>query len=253
MHFRKNRVRNIRDEFARKFHSKEIVINESGSISGSATIEIVGASFIADENIIFGQLDNDYISREIAWYRSMSLDVNDISGKIPKIWQAVSGKHGEINSNYGFLVYSNHNGDQFENVIEELLRNRNSRRAIMIYTRPSMHVDWDRHGMTDFVCTNTVQYIIRNNRLDVIVQMRSNDAWAGYRNDLAWQQFVQAELVEVLNMHLKESISAGNITWQVGSLHIYESQFYLIDHFTKTGELHITKKDYNIKYRPHDT
>jgi len=40
----------------------------------------------------------------------------------------------------------------------------------------------------------------------------------------------------------------GDIIWNVGSLHVYESQFYLLDHFSKTGEIHITKKQYEERY-----
>ena len=109
----------------------------------------------------------------------------------------------------------------------------------MIYTNPKMHTQFKRKGMTDFVCTNTVQYVIRKNKLSAIVQMRSNDAWAGYRNDYAWQKYVLNKLAKDLNC--KE----GNIHWNAGSLHVYENQFYLLDHYLKTGEHEITKKQYN--------
>jgi thymidylate synthase len=92
------------------------------------------------------------------------------------------------------------------------------------------------------MCTNTVQYLIRDGKLNSIVQMRSNDAWAGFRNDRAWQLHVLEKLAKELN------IEAGNITWQVGSLHVYARQFYLVDHFSKTGEIHISKNDYKILY-----
>ena len=122
------------------------------------------------------------------WYLSQSLYVKDIPGAVPKIWQDVSSRDGKINSNYGYLVFNSENYAQYENVLMELSRSPNSRRAVMIYTRPSMHSNWCVDCMSDFICTNAVQYMIRNGELQVIVQMRSNDAWAGYRNDYAWQK-----------------------------------------------------------------
>jgi thymidylate synthase len=154
-----------------------------------------------------------------------------------------------INSNYGFLIYHPDNCDQYDNVLCELLSNPASRRATMVYTRPQIHYQHNIDGMSDFICTNDVQYLIRNNYMHAVVQMRSNDAWAGYRNDYAWQRYVLEKLTQDYNITSRFSkVIPGNITWQVSSLHLYERQFYLLDHFAKTGEIHITKSDYNAKY-----
>lgn len=244
-------VNDIRRIFRKKFLANEITRNETGSLSGADTIEIVGASFIADSDRIFGKPDQSYIDREIAWYNSQSLNVNDIPGGAPKIWQAVSGWDGRINSNYGYLIFSKENGYQYSRALNELLKNPASRRATMVYTRPSIHNDWNVHDMSDFICTNDVQYLIRDGKMHAVVQMRSNDAWAGYRNDFAWQKYVLIKLVEEYNEHIKSDtprVGIGTIHWQVASLHIYERQFYLLDHFAKTGETHITKKEYDVLY-----
>ncbi|MGZ7196727.1 hypothetical protein ACXWOC_11115, partial [Streptococcus pyogenes] len=76
----------------------------------------------------------------------------------------------------------------------ELIEKPDSRRAIMIYTRPSMQVDFERDGMSDFMCTNNVQYLIRDGRVHAIVNMRSNDVVFGFRNDYAWQKYVLESL-----------------------------------------------------------
>ena len=52
----------------------------------------------------------------------------------------------------------------------------------------------------DFICTNAVSYYIRNSKLETVVQMRSNDAWAGYRNDYAWQLHVRDKLLQELTI-----------------------------------------------------
>ena len=98
-----------------------------------------------------------------------------------------------------------------------------------------------------FRSTNAVQYLVRNNKVHAIVQMRSNDAWAGYRNDYAWQRYV-LEHVRAELARRGRDYKIGDIIWNVGSLHVYERQFYLIDHYIKTGELSITKEKYDTKY-----
>lgn len=121
----------------------------------------------------------------------------------------------------------------------ELSRSPNSRRAVMIYTRPTMHSNWCVDGMSDFVCTNAVQYMIRDGALQVVVQMRSNDVVYGYRNDYAWQKYVQNKLVYDYNCGTKKAdkIVAGDITWQVGSLHVYERHYSLIEKYIQDNEV----------------
>jgi thymidylate synthase len=185
-------------------------------------VEIQSASFIADEPFIFGAVNHDYVERELQWYKSMSLNVNDIPGGPPAIWKQVADSTGVINSNYGWCIFSSENQFQYNEVVRELKNNPESRRAVMIYTRPEMWTDYNFDGRSDFMCTNAVQYMIRANRLDVVVQMRSNDVVFGYRNDFAWQKHVQDMLADELG------VKSGVIHWNVGSLHVYERHFEMV-------------------------
>ena len=158
------RVSDIRIELYNKLHNEDFVTDKTGV----KTVEIMNASFIADEDAIIGTPNQDYIERELQWYKSMSLNVNDIPGGPPEIWKRVATTYGRINSNYGWCIYSKENGNQYENVLDELTRNPDTRRATMIYTRPSMHYDYNRDGMSDFMCTNAVQYLIRDGKVNEI-------------------------------------------------------------------------------------
>ena len=218
------RVKDIRQYFRDELAASRFVTDKSGV----KTLEMIGANFIADETSIFGDVNWEYVARELEWYDSESLKVADIPGGTPKIWQQVASKNGEINSNYGWAIYSEQNHKQFWSVLLELIANPNSRRAVMIYTRPTMHQDYCRDGMSDFMCTNAVQYLIRDNRVHAVVQMRSNDVVFGYKNDRAWQSEVLNRLVRSLNMLAQQNYYAGDIIWNVGSLHIYERHFNLL-------------------------
>ena len=212
------RVSDIRIELYNKLHNEDFVTDKTGV----KTVEIMNASFIADEDAIIGTPNQDYIERELQWYKSMSLNVNDIPGGPPEIWKRVATTYGRINSNYGWCIYSKENGNQYENVLDELTRNPDTRRATMIYTRPSMHYDYNRDGMSDFMCTNAVQYLIRDGKVNALVYMRSNDAVFGYKNDYAWQKYVLDSVANDLGL------SVGNLYWNVSSLHVYERHFDLI-------------------------
>lgn len=215
----------IRNIFKNLLNSENYEIDKSGV----KMLEIIGANFIADAPAIFGTPNEEYIKKEIAWYNSQSLNVFDIAfGNPPKIWRDVAAYDGSINSNYGWCIWSTENYEQYERVKFELTKQPNSRRAIMIYTRPSMWEDYNRNGMSDFMCTNTVQYVIRDNKLVTIVQMRSNDVIFGYKNDWAWAKYVRDSLLAELMDGPYPELSAGDIIWSVGSFHIYERHFSLV-------------------------
>jgi thymidylate synthase len=214
-------VKDIRKHFIDELKNKNFTLDKTGQ----KTIEIIGASFIADEPAIFGQVNQEYIDSEIAWYRSQSTNINDIfnDGRSPpKAWQLSSNDHGEINSNYGTLIWSKKYYNQYNNVLRELRNNPDGRRASMIYNRPSIWVEFDENGKSDFICTNAVTYYIRNKLLYAVVQMRSNDVVYGYKNDYAWQEYVLTQLATQL------SIGTGSIIWQVQNLHVYERHFDLV-------------------------
>jgi len=190
-------------------------------------LEIVNASFIADEPIIFGTENKDYIERELKWYLSQSLNVNDIPAPVPQIWQNVADANGKINSNYGYLVFSTENGRQYECAISTLKRDKHSRQAALIYNRPSIHIDAYTNGMKDFICTYSQQFIIRDNKLHLLVYMRSNDAVFGYKNDVAWAKYLlNKAYTDLLSTY--SDLSVGSIVWNAASLHIYPRHIHLV-------------------------
>ena len=214
-------INQIRQYFINELSSKNFTVDRTGS----KTIELIGASFYADEPAIFGVPNDEYIRDEIEWYKSQSTNIFDIyddDKEPPMAWKLTANEHGEINSNYGHLIWSEKYYGQFEQVLLELTRNPDSRRASMIYTRPSIWEEYNENGKNDFICTNSVTYYIRDGELHCVVQMRSNDVIFGYRNDYAWQEYVLAELATELD------VDVGSIYWQVQNLHLYERHFNLV-------------------------
>jgi thymidylate synthase len=231
------RVKDIRNQFVKKYKEQKFEIDKNGG----KVIDLICAQFIADESFIFGIPNENYIKRELNWYLSQSLNVNDIENT-PTIWKQVADKDGFINSNYGWCIFSKDNGYQYDNCLRELKNQTSSRRGAMIYNRPNMWEDYNKNGRSDFMCTYAVQFLIRDNILYSYVLMRSNDAWAGYRNDYAWHKYVMNKLGDDLNIKKRAMI------WNSGSLHLYEKQFYLLDHYIKTGIPSITHAEYEKMY-----
>lgn len=212
-------VADIRAKLIQKYKDQDFVIDKTGV----KTIEVIGESFIADEDWIIRKPNYEYIERELEWYKSQSLYVDDIPGDTPAIWKQVASDLGEINSNYGYLIWHEENHNQYDNVLKELKANPNSRRAVMIYNRPSMHEDYKRDGMSDFICTYANTFLIRDGKLISHYLMRSNDAVFGYDNDIHWAMHVQKQLASDLG------VECGDIIWTATNLHVYERHFKFIE------------------------
>lgn len=217
----------IRDYFGNELKEKRFTIDKTGA----RTIELIGASFLADKPYIIGLPNQEYIDKEILWYNSGSTNINDIYGEErepPAAWRYSANKHGEINSNYGHLIFSNKYHNQFNNVVRELQHNPDGRRATMVYNRPSIWSEYNENGKSDFICTNAVTYYIRDEKLHACVQMRSNDVVFGYKNDYAWAAYVVRSLCSAIG----DSVTPGDIYWQVQNMHVYERHFELLAAYT---------------------
>jgi len=215
-------VSDIRNTLQTMYDKDQFITDKTGC----KTIQILGASFIADEPTIFGKVNQEYIDAEINWYKLGSTNIHDIDyDPTPAAWQYTADNNGEINSNYGRLINSPLYFNQYNNALEELQRNSNSRRATMVYTRPSIWEEYQDNGKNDFICTNAVSFYINSlsSQVDCVVQMRSNDAVYGYKNDYAWHEHILNKLSNDLGY------DSGLIYWQVQNLHIYERHFKYLE------------------------
>ena len=220
-------VEDIRHEFAKKYQNGEFTVDGQGR----KTVEIVGENFIATDNTIFHQVNQDYVERELSWYLSQSLKVYDIPGKVPEVWKQVADKDGFINSNYGWCIFSEENKNQYRNCLRQLIDDPYTRRAVMIYTRPEMQYEYNKNGMSDFMCTCYTHQFVRNKKLVYIVYQRSCDAIFGFRNDLAWHQYVANKLVKDLRDNNIDVDFYPEIIFSCGSIHIYERHFKFIEQY----------------------
>ena len=232
-------VNDVRQYFIDELKAERFTIDKTGQ----KTIEMLGASFVADENAIFGIPSANYIQAELDWYNSESTNIYDIHGEgkePPAAWKYSADKHGNINSNYGHIIYSNKYHNQFQKAFSELWSNPDSRRAQMVYNRPSIWVEYNEGGKSDFICTNAQTFYIRDGKLHMVSQMRSNDVVFGYKNDYAWAQHLMDKVVSewnsLANYHNTSTfvnqpvqpIEKGDLIWQVMNLHVYERHFDLV-------------------------
>lgn len=229
----------VKNEFIKKYKNNDFRYLYNNTVK---TIEIQNAHFICDKDYIIREPNYDYANRELEWYKSQSLFVDDIPGKTPKIWEDCSDNEGKINSNYGWCIWSNENGNQYRSCLHTLIRDPHSRQAVMLYTRPSMQKDANENGRHDFMCTYSVQCFLNDKvddsipgqlipyyELKYIVYQRSCDAIFGFNNDHYWHKYVADKLSDDLTEKLNYPVKAAPIEYNCGSIHVYERHFKFLE------------------------
>lgn len=129
-------------------------------------------------------------------------------------WASLKDVDGGYNSNYGQYFFGTQNG--FGWVIEELIRDKDSRRAAI----PLMNASHLRNNNPDHVCTESITFRIRNNHLNMSVNMRSNDFIWGFTNDAITFSLLY-RMVYITMLHYYPELKVGNYCHKADSLHIY--------------------------------
>lgn len=181
-----------------------------------------------------------YTAKEVELYDSCSNKAEDF-GKASKFWLKLANPDGTVNSAYGHLIWKNasHGHPFFESEIKKegtdyntlktyrrtpwewaktsLIADKDTRQAILRFSLPQHQ--WV--GNKDQTCTLHGIFMIRENKLNLTITMRSNDLTLGLVYDLPW--FIS--LMYRMQAELKETypdLQIGSYTHQVHSLHIYD-------------------------------
>ena len=213
-----------------KMKKQQFIIDKTGA----KMVELMHCAFDLDPQL-GGHLNiadiaitnDDYVKRQIQWCLSENLDVSEL---VPyaKIWNECKGNDNTVNSNYGWCVYSKQNHSQFEKALQALLQQKQSRRGMIIYTRPTMHEDYKQNGKNDFLCTQFNQFLIRNNKLEMFYVMRSNDARYGLFINFPWAITVYNRMFDSLKQKYPE-LEYGMIHWYSTSFHLYQRHFKMLN------------------------
>jgi len=167
-----------------------------------------------------------YIAAELLWYFMGRNDVAFIE-QYAKFWASIQNEDGTVNSSYGNLLFSKQNRyglSQYQWAHDSLVKDKDSRQAVMHFNLP----EHQYFGNKDFVCTMYGIFQIRDNRLNLTVSMRSNDAIWGTPTDVAFFSV----LLSQMHFHLLRTyptLELGTYTHVANSYHIYERHFKLVE------------------------
>jgi thymidylate synthase len=157
-----------------------------------------------------------YALGDVLWHFAASKQLSFIS-YYSKNWQKYSDDGLTIaGSCYGHKIFSAFNGapSQWECARQLLNSDPDTRRCVISTYGPADLMA--AASSKDVPCCHTLQFLIRNDRLCLIVYMRSNDLMFGFTYDI----FLFTMLQE--RMALELGIPLGWYEHVVGSLHLYE-------------------------------
>lgn len=114
---------------------------------------------------------------------------------------------------------------QLSNLYALLASDPETRRAVLSIWHPD---DLTHDG--DRPCTLTLQFLLRNDHLDLIVNMRSQDVWLGVPYDVFMFNQLQRSLARQLG------VAVGRYLHHVGSLHLYTRDFTAASGLHRLGD-----------------
>lgn len=214
------------------------ILNESetnASPRGLKTKELINTT-IEIESPLYTVLTNPhrklskkYLDAEFKWYMSGELTIDGIK-EYSSMWERLINPDGKtVNSNYGYFVFHQFiNGiTQFDWVVNSLKNDPDSRQAIINFNQPQHKFEQNK----DFVCTISNQFLIRDNELVSIVNMRSCDLIYGAGYDIPWFAYVQYKVYKLL-LTIYPNLKLGKLIHNSASLHVYERHFKMIENIS---------------------
>ena len=125
-----------------------------------------------------------------------------------------SSENGLIYGGYGPRLFDWNGISQIGNIVSLLKKRPNSRKAVIQLFEASDIAAPHK----DTPCTCTLQFLQRGAKLNLIIYMRSNDAYWGLPHDVFCFTMLQEIVARDLNIDL------GSYKHMVGSLHLYDEK-----------------------------
>lgn len=188
-------------------------------LAGQYTVPMMAYIDNADRNVNY-----DFMFAEAAWICSGSNHLRDLTETM-KSYANYSDDGIFLNGSYGVKVV-----EQLRYVVDTLESDNDSRQAFLNIwrERPS--------NSKDVPCTTSMQFLIRDNKLNMISNMRSNDIILGATYDI----FSFSSVANCVRLLLKErgvDVDLGDLTVNAGSLHLYEKHYDQVDQWAQSDTI----------------
>lgn len=152
---------------------------------------------------------------EFCWHVSASNELSFIRYYSDR-WREFADDEQTIRGScYGYRMFrgGERRLSQWEAAHELFRHDPSTRRAVLLMSQPLLDCDI---AAKDVACAISLQFLLRDGRLDAVVHMRSNDAFWGLPYDVFLFTMLQELFAAELNVEL------GTYYHSTGSLHLYQ-------------------------------
>jgi len=221
--------------FNNKFKDLILDIEKDGNVSQPRDMkvkELTIQTLEFDPTQTIANFDNrsfnwKYFGGELCWYLNRDRDV-DYIGQFSGMWSTLTNPDSnEINSNYGYLLM----GGQLQWALDSLKADKNTRQAISFLNQPKFQFE----GNKDFVCTMYLNFFIRDNKLNMKVQMRSNDIFYGLTFDAPYFSFIHQHM-RLWLLETYPELELGTYYHCADNIHFYERHFEMSSKISSEGK-----------------
>ncbi|MBN3143904.1 thymidylate synthase [Pectobacterium brasiliense] len=224
------------DDLIKEVHKAIITDGIKNTPTKGTNLEILGALLVLTDpirRVSRTESRSKIISclGELLWYLTGENDLSFISHYIPN-YRDYAEDDGKIHGGYGPRLFSMHGiYNQVENIITLLSEKNTSRRALiqLFDAADLIPKNSQKREYKDIPCTISLQFLIRENKLHLFVNMRSNDAFKGLTHDIFAFTMIQEFVARTLQCEL------GKYYHFVSSMHLYETDFEKVYALQKEG------------------
>lgn len=215
-------------KLARRLNYPHLFQNEDIKVNSlSDTYEILNVSIECDCNN-FNRVNTNkckfsdkYYLIENLWY-AFGNNNGKFVAKYATMWYQMMDEYCHVRSNYGDTIRQMYGFNQLHSVVDILKEDPETRRAV-IYLSNTVCTYKSKNVLPDMPCTNTLQFFIRNNKLHLMVNMRSNDIIYGLRYDAPFFMMLQQIVAHELEIEVGKYYHTSN------SMHIYKKDIFKLD------------------------
>lgn len=164
-------------------------------------------------SVVERNLGYKFMAREAWWIMDGRNDVESIKD-YSKAISKFSDDGYHFNGAYGPRLV-----DQWHYIVDSLISDIDTRQAVATIWRPNPRAS------KDIPCTISVQWLIRNNKIYCIDNMRSSDIWLGVPYDVFNFTMLTGYLMLLLRERGLNNLELGYLYLNTGSRHLYENNF----------------------------
>lgn len=169
---------------------------------------------------------------ELFWYLSGKDDAEFISYYVNE-YLHYTETDNTIAGAYGPRMFGMEaESQQFKQVLELVKKKQSTRQAVIQIFDSGDLTDPPKK---DIPCTLTLQFLLRDDVLHLVVSMRSNDAYKGLPHDLFCFTMLQELFAVAISTELGKEIRLGTYKHFVSSFHVYDKDLANVETFFGEG------------------